>query len=513
MSRSSDSQESGLNSQENEEFFAQVDRLLDGPVNEVLEAEVMAQVTGDEAKKRLFAERLYLSGMIGHTLQGVSLADGSDLQQALAMQVRKPGTASGTVPPWLFSVVSVIAILAMFAVTYQTSARWMKPADTVASQEKKNRTEALTAPEPVVAILTHVGRCQWGSNAQPTSVGTALHAGTVELVAGVAEFSFVSGAKMKLEGPAVLELVSQMRCRLASGAVTMSVPASAQGFTIESPTGDVIDYGTEFGMRVEQGRAHVQVFKGEVEVASKNLKETERLFQGHAATMTTSRIDVEKQPNKEYPSLEEMRAAQVAMKSRHRIPSSEGNGAAEYVYSPGSYNNMSETLLLVKHQAEQSWRRIAYLRFDVSKLPETLKDDNSVSLTLSFVPSGIGYASTMPDCDFTVYGLLNEEADSWSASGLTWENAPGINGEEDLNRSLVVPLARFRIDRDETTGFRVLETPELTEFLKQDTNGLVTLVIARDTLGVGSSSLVHAFAGNRHPTVAPPSLEFRKRGE
>ncbi|WP_459555450.1 CBM96 family carbohydrate-binding protein [Lacunimicrobium album] len=510
MSRSSDSQESGLNSHENEEFFAQVDRLLDGPVDEVLEAEVMAQVTQDEAKKRLFAERLYLSGMIGHMLQGVSLADGSDLQQALAMPVRKSGTASGAVPPWLFSVVSLIAILAMFAVTYQTSARWMRTAETVATQEKNN---ALSAPAPVVAILTHVGRCQWGSNAQPTSLGTSLHAGTVELVAGVAELSFVSGAKMKLEGPAVLELVSPLRCRLDSGAVTMSVPASAQGFTIESPTGDVIDYGTEFGMRVEQGRAHVQVFKGEVEVASKNLKESERLFQGHAATMTTTRIDVEKQSNKEYPSLEEMRAAQMAMKSRHRIPSSEGNGAAEYVYSPGSYNNMSETLLLVKHQAEQSWRRIAYLRFDVSKLPETLKDFNAVSLTLSFVPSGIGYASTMPDCDFTVYGLLNEDADSWSASGLTWENAPGINGEEDLNRSLVVPLARFRIDRDETTGVRVLATPELTEFLKQDTNGLVTLVIARDTLGVGSSSLVHAFAGNRHPTVAPPSLEFRKRGE
>ena len=492
-----------------EALLLRIDRVLDGPTDENLQADLLAELTGDEHKKALFAKRLLLSGALHHALTGQAIGDDS----LLAEQLLKPrrGSAASAIPPWLFTSVSLIAILAMFTLTYQASTNQSvstEPKTIAENRVSKPSVPAVPADQlETIAILTDTGHCQWGSNNQPTSKGTRLHAGRMELTSGMAELAFVSGVKLTLEGPAVFELVSQDRCRLTSGAVSVHVPPAARGFTIESPNGEVIDFGTEFGMRVKDGRAFVQVFEGEVEVASPKLNESERLFKGHAANLGPTQIDVMRDAIGEFPLIPS-ETTRDAEHLTYRLPSSEGRGSTEYVYSPGSYNHKSETLLLVKNSKELPWRRIAYLRFDLKDLPSKLNALESASLTISFVPSNYGFASRVPDCEFTVYGLINEDFDLWNASSLAWSNAPGITTEGDLDQNLVVPVAKFVIKRDETIGVRILDTPELTNFLKADSNGLVTLLLARDTTEGASDGLVHAFAGNRHPTIAPPSLQF-----
>jgi len=83
---------------------------------------------------------------------------------------------------------------------------------------------------------------------------------------GLAEFRFQSGARVVLEGPARLELLSSSSARLHRGKLAARVSGKT-GFVVLSPQGKVTDLGTEFGVSVSDGGAtDVHVFEGRVEV-------------------------------------------------------------------------------------------------------------------------------------------------------------------------------------------------------------------------------------------------------
>jgi hypothetical protein len=88
----------------------------------------------------------------------------------------------------------------------------------------------------------------------------------IRLDQGLAEIEFERGARVILQGPAGLELVSATTARLLYGTLTARVPAQASGFTVLSPSGKVVDRGTEFGLSIADGGAtSVRVFTGLVE--------------------------------------------------------------------------------------------------------------------------------------------------------------------------------------------------------------------------------------------------------
>jgi hypothetical protein len=79
------------------------------------------------------------------------------------------------------------------------------------------------------------------------------------------EIEFTSGAMVTLEAPAALTAETPMSMTLLRGRMTASVPPPAHGFTVRTPTGDVVDLGTEFGVFVgEKGETETHVFDGEV---------------------------------------------------------------------------------------------------------------------------------------------------------------------------------------------------------------------------------------------------------
>ena len=104
--------------------------------------------------------------------------------------------------------------------------------------------------------------------ARPLEVGSTLPrpAGCV-LKRAYAELEFYSGATVVLEGPVDFEILSSMEAFCWQGKLRATVPPHAQGFTIGSPRLDLIDRGTEFGMRVEGlDSTEVHVFDGKVEL-------------------------------------------------------------------------------------------------------------------------------------------------------------------------------------------------------------------------------------------------------
>jgi hypothetical protein len=115
-----------------------------------------------------------------------------------------------------------------------------------------------------IAWLVNAQNCQWSDGVDPAG---DLRAGAVlRLARGLAEVHFRCGARVVLEGPARLELLSGQAARLLGGRLTARVPEPAAGFEVVSPQGKVIDLGTEFGVAVaDTGATDVYVFEGTVE--------------------------------------------------------------------------------------------------------------------------------------------------------------------------------------------------------------------------------------------------------
>jgi hypothetical protein len=123
--------------------------------------------------------------------------------------------------------------------------------------------EAPSMPLAHVAVVTSVAE---GANAKDYGVGEALAVGRQIAASGRMSLGFANGAQLVLEDGARLELVSASRARLIAGRAAAHVPEGAQGFTIETPSVEVVDLGTEFGVSVnEAGESDVHVFKGLVE--------------------------------------------------------------------------------------------------------------------------------------------------------------------------------------------------------------------------------------------------------
>lgn len=133
-----------------------------------------------------------------------------------------------------------------------------------------------------VAMLTHAVDANWGQGSEPLQVGSALEPGWLRLESGLAQVVFYSGARVVIEGPAEVRLISQNEAACPVGRVLAEVPQPALGFRLKTDHLDVVDLGTAFGIDTTRGRTEVHVFKGKVEVrAGTAAKQT--LGEGEAA--------------------------------------------------------------------------------------------------------------------------------------------------------------------------------------------------------------------------------------
>lgn len=109
----------------------------------------------------------------------------------------------------------------------------------------------------------------WKSD--PLAVGDRVGATTLQLVGGVVRLEFDSGVEITLEGPAEFRVIDVTKASLASGVLTATVPPGAEGFAVDTPSAQVIDLGTSFGIDIgSDGFSSVSVFDGEVEVAPRD---------------------------------------------------------------------------------------------------------------------------------------------------------------------------------------------------------------------------------------------------
>lgn len=103
---------------------------------------------------------------------------------------------------------------------------------------------------------------------------------------GMVRFTFPSGVKAIVEGPSQIALTSDLSVKVDGGQAWFRVPEAGHGFTVQTKQVDVIDLGTEFGVRFGgEGKLEVHVAKGIVKIdpTTRGLKDVE-LIKGEAMT-------------------------------------------------------------------------------------------------------------------------------------------------------------------------------------------------------------------------------------
>jgi hypothetical protein len=141
-----------------------------------------------------------------------------------------------------------------------------------------------------LATLKNAAGVTWVGKTNEVFVGDQFAAERLQIASGAVQLDFKRGARVIVEGPAELQLVSDNEAFLHYGKVTAHVPKEAHGFKITSPRLAVIDLGTEFGLsNTSNGVPEVHVFSGAVEMARPE-KAPEQMVEGEAARVKGTRV-------------------------------------------------------------------------------------------------------------------------------------------------------------------------------------------------------------------------------
>ncbi len=116
------------------------------------------------------------------------------------------------------------------------------------------------------ARVTGLVNCQWPEGVTALKFGDRLESGyRLQLEHGLMQLTFGTGAKVVVEGPSEFIVSTPNQATLEQGKIAAVVPRSGRGYTILTPTAEVVDLGTEFGVEVDDaGSSEVHVFDGDV---------------------------------------------------------------------------------------------------------------------------------------------------------------------------------------------------------------------------------------------------------
>lgn len=153
-----------------------------------------------------------------------------------------------------FVVAASLAAVALFAIT-----QWSH-----FDRETPTSGDFTASVNPIARLVASVD-ADW-RNIEPMP-GALLEAGSFRLDAGTVELEFNQGARVTLQGPSHFELKSTDLLHVSSGNLVARIPEEAIGFTITTDETEVVDLGTEFGLRVgDDQQTEVHVIDGLVEV-------------------------------------------------------------------------------------------------------------------------------------------------------------------------------------------------------------------------------------------------------
>lgn len=135
-------------------------------------------------------------------------------------------------------------------------------------------------------LFVTISRVEKGSDWR---VGERRGLGLMKIESEVIRMLFDSGVEVTVEGPAEFELRGVDLMVLQSGVLAANVPPGAEGFRVDTPTAQITDLGTAFGVSLDpDGSSRVSVFDGEIEIEEPTSGERKRLTEGEEARINAS---------------------------------------------------------------------------------------------------------------------------------------------------------------------------------------------------------------------------------
>jgi hypothetical protein len=187
------------------------------------------------------------------------LASERDLFASADAQEVHSGTERATHPPSGFAgtqrkrIVWTIALAACLAL--MAAGAWkFRPAERSVGTSK------------AIAMLSRTADAQWTRGKEIPRLGAPLEARDLQLHAGLAEVSFYSGARLLIEGPADLRVISQNSAFCKSGRIVAEVPDQARGFEIRTPHTVLSDLRGSLGVEVKEDETEVHALRGAIKV-------------------------------------------------------------------------------------------------------------------------------------------------------------------------------------------------------------------------------------------------------
>jgi len=201
-----------------------IDRYLDGALSPGETAAFDESLRSDAALRREFRSRVRLHGLITRHFAW------EDAQDSLPPLVSFPEPPTRT-KRWPWIAVAAAAVVALLAFPF------------------------FDRGEPKTSFGTF------------TTTDESIELKRYEFVSEeLIEIHLRSGIEIVIETPASFQFRDATRLELFDGKLAADVPEGAEGFTVVTPRGEVIDLGTRFGVSVSKDKVETHVFEGEVEV-------------------------------------------------------------------------------------------------------------------------------------------------------------------------------------------------------------------------------------------------------
>lgn len=224
------------------------DELLEGVISETDFLKLEAEMIVDENVRKAYYERLKL-----HT----SLQSEMESAGSASRNVSVAGSPRKRIDALLVSCLAALGVLIGLLVWKMVGDR-----ETYLSQQA----------EPVAkgfgVLANGSADARW--NDLELTEGDMLPSGAIELKAGMVKFELFNGVDVVAHGPARFEVVSDFHLRVDNGKVLCRVPESLDGFRVGIPSGEIIDFGTEFEVEVDSVFESIDVLSGLVEWRGKS---------------------------------------------------------------------------------------------------------------------------------------------------------------------------------------------------------------------------------------------------
>ncbi|QDS98613.1 FecR domain-containing protein [Adhaeretor mobilis] len=248
--------ESPLDSPEKEQLNDLLSSLCDGMLNETDANKLHELLRRSKEARSTYIQYLHMHASVaysqGPTAQVSSTKMGEGFESPPPVTLRSESWKSWIGPRFAASVAAIVACIAAWVLFSSTG-------DSVLTPFGRSRVH-------YVASIVQQDDCHWGDGTVASIQGGMLKSkDQLNLLEGLAKLRFDCGAEIIVRGPAKLRIDSGMDCFLSGGELSAVVPEVAQGFTVDTPLGRVVDLGTAFGVNVGD-EIEVQVFEGELEL-------------------------------------------------------------------------------------------------------------------------------------------------------------------------------------------------------------------------------------------------------